>query len=862
MGFLLPGGVLVGLMGVTAGSPPCDPAAFIHVSAGEARVSVGARVQVLEDPGRQLNLADVQRFDRDHRFVAGRAPLGPDLASSSRFWERLCVDFEGELPQRYFLYLSFPSLDRLCVHWPKEPAPAYETTCSGLFYAQSSRPVAHEGFVFPVPPHADLTRPVYLEEQSRTPMSLDIELVRADVFVADDHSRQFLAGLFNGILLLAAIYSFVFFSGMRDRAALLYALHLTALALAILGFEGMGYEFVWPWLGPASAHVPTILLGTSFVCGVAYGREFLKTWVRAPLCDRGLWAAGIVAAAVIPTSLISIDAAERMGALAGICFVIAVGVAGMVLARQGDRPARYLLLGLSPPLLVGLVVIGLRVLGLSWIPRPLGIAATKAGLVIGAATMSLALNQRLRELRQQRDRARAEAAAQQQIALHRAYFDELTELPNRSRFMVDGTQLLGETLNTAGVLAVLVLNVVRFREVNHALGQAAGDLVLVTIGRRLRAALGRSALVARLGGDEFAAALVIDPDPVRGKASVRRQAESLLEVISAPQVIEGRSLRLSATIGLSIAPADAQTLAELLRDAEMAIDWARSTGEEAPIFYSAKDRPEPEGELALRTELWKAVDTDELEVFYQPQHDLGTGLLAGAEALVRWRHPRLGLLPPGGFIAIAEQSELISRIGEKVLRTACRDERRWLALGFAPPKVSVNTSARDFQREGFQDQVAAVLEEEGIEPRRIELELTESRLVANLAATGRCMARLRRHGVRVCLDDFGTGYSSLSQIRDLPINGLKVDKSFVAALGESAEADAILGTLVRLSDDLRLELTAEGVETERQRDLLKAFGCRFAQGYLYARPMPHAEMTEYLGRQGADTKPREPLRVA
>ncbi len=861
-GFLLSGGVLLGLMAGTSSSPPCESATTVRIEAGATRVTLGARVGVLEDPTRQLTLSDILGLDGDGRFVAGRAPLGPDLASASRFWLRACLDFGPELPQRYFLYLPFPSLDRICVHWPQEPAPAYETTCSGLFFPRSSRPVAHEAFIFPVPAHADLARPIYLEAESRTPMSLNAELVRADTFVADDHEHQFMGGLFNGILLLAAVYSLVFFSGMRDRAALLYALHLTALGLAILGFEGRGYEHLWPWLGRASAHVPTMLLGVSFVCGVGYGREFLQTWVRAPAYDRGLWAAGIVAAAVIPTSLLSIDAAERLGAVAGIAFVVAVGSAGVALVRGGDKPARYLLLALSPPLLVGVVVIGVRVLGVSWLPRNLGVAATKTGLVFGAATMSLALNQRLRELRGQRDGARAEAAAQQQIALHRAYFDELTELPNRSRFMVDGTRLLGATLNEAGALAVLVLNLVRFREVNHALGQAAGDLVLVETGRRIRQALGRSALVARLGGDEFAAAFTVDPDPVRGRAAVRGQAEALLAAVCAPQIVEGRDLHLTATIGLAVAPGDGQTLAELVRDGEIAINWARSMGDEAPAFYSAKDRPEPEGELALRTELWKALDSDELEVFYQPQHDLGTGLLAGAEALVRWRHPRLGLLPPSSFIALAEQSELISRIGERVLRTACRDERRWLSLGHAPPRVSVNTSARDFQRAGFEEEVIALLRDEGIEPRRIELELTESRLVANLAATGRCMTRLRDTGIRVCLDDFGTGYSSLSQIRDLPIDGLKVDKSFVALLGESVEADAILGTLVGLAHELGLELTAEGIETERQRDLLKAFGCRFGQGFLYARPMPYAEMTEYLGKQATEGRSREPLRRA
>jgi diguanylate cyclase (GGDEF)-like protein len=852
-GVRLPCGVVVGLMAGWAAAEPCDPDAVVRIAQGTARAGLD-RPLVLEDAAHALALADVLAPPAAAAFAARPALQGPDFVSRSRFFVRFCADFRGELPQRFFLHIPFPSFDRLCVHWPTPGG--YETLCAGLRYPRASRPVAHEGFVFPVPEGVDLARPVYLEAESRTPWSLQGELVRADAFVSADHERQFLGGVFNGVLLLAAIYSLVFFSGMKDRAALYYALHLTLLGLAILGFEGKGHELLWSGLGPASAHLPTVLLGLSFVFGVAYGREFLQTRRRLPAFDRGLLAAGLVALAVVPTSLASIDAAERLGALAGIAFVVAVGAAGLALVRRGDRPARFLLLALSPPLLVGLVVIGVRVLGLAVLPRDLGVTATKLGLVIGAATMSLALNQRLRELRGQRDRARAEAAAQQHLALRRAYFDELTELPNRSRFVAEGTPLLGGTLNASGALAVIVVNLVRLRDVNHALGQAAGDAVLVEVGRRLRAVFGRAALVARLGGDEFAAAFRVDPEPARGKDAAERVAQDVLAAVSVPFLVEGRSLRLSATLGVALAPADGQTLTDLLRGCEIAIEWTRDGGHEEIAFYAARERREPGAELVLRNELWRAIESDELEVFYQPQHELLSGGLAGTEALVRWRHPRLGLLAPGSFVPLAEQSDLVSRLGEKVLRTVCRDQLRWAALGHAPPRVSVNASARDFQREGFHEQVTALLGEEGLEPSRVELELTESRLVANLEATSRCMSGLRRRGVRVCLDDFGTGYSSLSQIRDLPIQALKVDRSFVVALGESAEADAILGTLVRLAEELRLDLTAEGVETEGQRERLRSFGCRYAQGYLFAAAMPRDAMTAYLaarnGRPGPE----------
>jgi EAL domain-containing protein (putative c-di-GMP-specific phosphodiesterase class I) len=282
-----------------------------------------------------------------------------------------------------------------------------------------------------------------------------------------------------------------------------------------------------------------------------------------------------------------------------------------------------------------------------------------------------------------------------------------------------------------------------------------------------------------------------------------------------------------------------------LRNCDAAIYSARERGE-GPVAVYASD--ESAADLALRAELWRALEEGQLLNVYQPQHDLRNAeRVGGVETLLRWRHPERGLLSPGEFLGVAEKSELISHVGEWTLRQACRDLKHWKAARVAPEKLAVNVSALDFQRAGFGLDVGRLLQEEGAMPADIELELTESLVLADLPAASATIRALRELGVRVSLDDFGTGYSSLTQLRDLPITGLKVDQSFVAALDRSPEANAILGTLVALASELDLEITAEGVESAWQRDILRRHGCHLAQGYYFARAMPATEMQRYLG---------------
>ena len=640
---------------------------------------------------------------------------------------------------------------------------------------------------------------------------------------------------------------------MRDRASLYYAIHLAALGVAMLGFEGYASEFVWPWLGSRASHLPTLLLGVSFIFGNQYGRAFLGTRAAAPGLDRLMLAASVLAAAALPTSLFNIDAAEQVSALAGLAFVVSVGTAATVLARRGHREAGYLLLGLSPAFLAGRgrrqpasPRRGVDPVAGGPAPHQGGPGAGVDHALAGPSAPDAGDAPRARPRPGGRRRP-APARAPPRL-LRRGSRSSA----NRSRFMAAGTELLGSVLNEGRSLLVLAATVGGFREVSRAYGPAA-DTLLAEIGSRLRRAAGGHALVARMGGEEFAIAVPLVS--ASADADALRIAEQVLGTIRAPLRVEQQTVRLALTVGAAIAPRDGLNLSDLVSASDLAIEAVRAAGDGPFRFFSPSMRVETRSQLALRSELWDALVSGQIEVHYQPQHDLVTVQLVGLEALVRWRHPRHGLLMPADFLHLAEQSELVMRLDELVLHRACRDLKGWEAAGVGPPRISVNLSAYEAQRADLTDRIGDVVRQEGIDPQRLELELTESRILGNLEATSRTIGLLRAMGIGVSLDDFGTGYSSLTQIRDLPISGLKVDRSFVSDLGDSAESDAILTSLVRLTEELHLRLVAEGVETERQRAVLTANGCHLGQGFLFSAALPCESIDAYLREASQATQP-------
>ena len=426
--------------------------------------------------------------------------------------------------------------------------------------------------------------------------------------------------------------------------------------------------------------------------------------------------------------------------------------------------------------------------------------------------------------------------------LHRiAYFDSVTELPNRVAFQQRVEEAVGSHSQAGYETAVFSIDLDDFKRVNDTLGHMAGDDLLAQVAKRLSAELGPDEMVARIGGDEFA---VVQPF-TRSLADINRLAESLLDALAKPFEISGESIQIGGSIGIARAPTDGTDLGALMKCADVALYDAKGAGRGQYRLFdpAAYDRElkRRETERDLRSALLR----DEFEVHYQPFIDLKSQEAIGFEALVRWRHPRRGLVPPLEFIPLAEQAGLIIELGALVLRKACTEAARWPN----EMRIAVNLSPLQLRSPGFALSVLRALKNSGLAPQRLELEITETVLMSDDAATRSVLNDLKQLGVMIAIDDFGTGYSALSYLRAFPIDRLKIDRSFVQDIQEKPDARSIIRAVLGLAHDLGIKTTAEGIETEVQLSWLSEAGCGDAQGFLFSKPKPVSDLAEYFANQ-------------
>ena len=454
----------------------------------------------------------------------------------------------------------------------------------------------------------------------------------------------------------------------------------------------------------------------------------------------------------------------------------------------------------------------------------------------GEVSFALDLFERENQRRHAEDRVR-----------HLATHDVLTSLPNRTLLL----DRLNEAIHTAQrnqvCVGVLFLDLDHFKTINDSQGHSVGDQLLQAVTQRLRGCIRQEDTLARQGGDEFILVLPNLPEPT----AAGRVAEHLLQALRAPFALSQQILHVGASIGISVYPMDATDPGTLIRFADSAMYQAKDAGRAGYVFFTSEFNIQVSELFEMGNELRRALERDEFVLHYQPQIDLATGQPVGVEALIRWQHPQRGLIPPVRFISVAEETGLIGPIGEWTLRTACAQGRLWQDAGLPPMPIAVNLSAKQWLQPHLEIQVINALEAAGLDPRWLELEITESLLMRDTEKMIGAMRRLQAHGVQFAVDDFGIGYSSLSYLKRFPVKRLKIDQSFVRDIPGDPDDTAIATAIIQMGKSLRLTVVAEGVETLEQLHFLGDRGCDVAQGYHFSRPLPAGECAEYLAKIGS-----------
>ncbi|HVK53576.1 MAG TPA: EAL domain-containing protein, partial [Burkholderiales bacterium] len=425
---------------------------------------------------------------------------------------------------------------------------------------------------------------------------------------------------------------------------------------------------------------------------------------------------------------------------------------------------------------------------------------------------------------------------------HLASHDALTDLPNRNLLNDRLAQLIARATRVDERIAVLFLDLDRFKFINDSFGHGFGDTLLKEVAQRLRESVRDYDTVARLGGDEF---VVVLHDFSRDE-NISEIARKLLKAISRPFIIDEQTLHVTASIGVSVYPDDGFSGNTLLRNADTAMYRAKERGRDALEFYTRQMSLEARERVQLESALWRAVEQQEFELYFQPQVSLWTGEINGVEALIRWRHPEQGLVAPDRFIPLAEDTGVIIPMEEWVLKTACAQAVAWRRSGHSKLSVAVNFSTRHFHQPNFVQFVESVLQETGLDAEYLDIELTERTLMQNSDAIALTMRRLKRLGVRLSLDDFGTGYSSLSYLKRFPINILKIDKTFIDDISLNSEDAAIVRAIIDMARSLAMRVVAEGVEREEQLDFLMMNQCDGVQGYYISPPVTATALTALL----------------
>ncbi len=425
---------------------------------------------------------------------------------------------------------------------------------------------------------------------------------------------------------------------------------------------------------------------------------------------------------------------------------------------------------------------------------------------------------------------------------HIAYHDSLTGLPNRILFTDRIAQAINRVQREGGFFALLYIDIDHFKVVNDSIGHAAGDNLLNIVATRLKELLRKSDTISRLGGDEFAVII----EGIEQVEKITTVARNILDVLQQPVQVSNKNVNVGASIGVAMYPQDGTNFGSLLKNADTAMYRAKDCGRNTFRFYAQEMSEKAMRRLDIENQLISALERDEFTLFYQPKIDLSTQKISGAEVLVRWNQPQQGLVAPCVFIPVAEETDLIIKLDQWVLKQACEQLKCWQNKGLSLDNISINISSRHLKEGGLLEYCQRIIAEAEIAPEFIEVELTESALVDNSEKARTILSQLKQLGIRIALDDFGTGYASMSYLKEFPFDTVKIDRSFISGVPHDEEDSAIIRAMIQLAQALRLNMVAEGVEVQQQLEYLVSCECQYAQGFFWSKPVPADEFEKML----------------
>lgn len=781
--------------------------------------------------------------------------------SESSFWVGFKLRYEhppsADSSKRTFLLeLPFPTLQRAALYRADESG-QFRATDIGYDMAMSARRIAHRHFVFPVTLHANQTELFFINVMRKGgSVQAPMNLWTQEAFLMRDGSQNYVQGIFYGILLAMVLYNAFLFVSLRARTYLYYIIYISFSGLAYLSLSGYGFLYLWP----EHPGINTLMIPFFCTLGTLMGLVFFKSFSgiaeHHPRLNRYIIAL-ITTGAVIATTIVTTHL------LISLYIVLYVGVAGSsaLLAsfyawRKGSRQSGYFLLAWTLFIVGVLCFLGVL---MGWIPSN---DFTRHSLQIGSASEVLLLSFALADQISNERKAKYKALEAQHQAvvkvqdmesqlMHHALHSRATGLPNRALLRRSLDEYFAHQYKS-GIVGLFLISLDNFHEFNKTLGHSTGDAILKLVTQRLSALVSnfnnaicfevtdsQTHTLANVQGVTFGFALKLSD-----RESALPQAEIVLQAFERPFEYQGMVLDVESTIGISMYPEHGEGTDTLLRNAHIALETAAVAGNRIAI-YSPELDPYSAKRLTLIAELKAAIEQDSLQLYFQPQVDLKTRRVTGAEVLIRWIHSEHGFIPPDEFIPLAERTGVIQPLTYWICKNAFTALKRFKEAGF-DLTLSINISARNLQDRMFQATVLQLAESANLSTAEIVLELTETAMMVNPEEALDMLNALARTGIKLSIDDFGTGYSSLSYLKRLPVYELKIDRTFVMEMAQNLDDQVIVDTTLQMAHNLGLIVVAEGIEDQETLNHLASKGCDYAQGYHIARPMPEKDFLEWI----------------